>query len=92
MAWRYINLFFAMAGVVAWTVWVFKNKEHWGYSVAPLTYFMHTAVLYLFVIFADMDAVAINNWSNAVRLHGLLLGLGFAIIFIMRGGWIWKLH
>jgi len=87
---RFIIFLFSMVGVIVWTIWLIKNKAHWGYAVAPMSYFLHTMVLYLFVIFGSLTPIQINNWSNAVRLHGIFLCIGLGITLLCCGKSIWN--
>jgi hypothetical protein len=88
-AYRYIVFSFSVIGIIIWTIWLIKNKTHWGYSVAPMSYLLHNALLYLFVIFGSLTPTQINNWSNAVRLHGmfLLIGLGITLLICEKSIW-----
>lgn len=89
-AYRYIILGFSIIGVIVWILWLIKNKKHWGYSVAPISYFLHTIALYIFVIFSSLTPVQLNNWSNAVRLHGIFLCIGLGIMLLISEGAPWN--
>lgn len=88
-AWRFINLFFGAIGLLLWFFYTLRNKKEFGLCIAPLTYFLHVTVFYTWLILGNSDPVFLNNWSNAVRLHGLILGVGFGALYIMYGKKLW---
>lgn len=78
--WQAIVMTLDTIAIILWLLWLRDNKIRWGYSVAPLSYLIHVLILYIFAILGNLDPRFLNGWSNAVRVHGIILIAGLALI------------
>lgn len=78
--WQAIVIMLDIVGLIAWLLWLKDNRIRWGYTVAPLSYLLHTLVFYICAVCANLDPQFLNGWSNAVRAHGIILIAGLALI------------
>ena len=82
----------SVGGLIIWVYWSKLDKNRWRYAVAPISYFIHTILFYLVVMFYyvahQVSPVFLNVWSNGIRLHGiiLLIGIAFVLVCRVRGG------
>lgn len=80
----------ALAGVVVWLYWALKYRDRWLYSVAPISWLLHVAVFYFFVLLNEPPFFSefFATWSAAIKLHGAILGLSAgAILIYARRKW-----
>lgn len=81
-----------LTGIGLWIMWAFMNKKRWLYAILPLTYLIHT---FLFMEISEMNLLTkyeYNVWTDAVRLHGLLVLILACVgmILVERNRWIHK--
>jgi len=73
-------------GIIISIIYMFKYKNHKGYAVAALTYFLDVFLYNLALHSTLVWGINILNfqrleiWSGVVRLHGLFLLISFLII------------
>jgi hypothetical protein len=70
----------AVIGVI---VWLLAWRTHPRYRLAmfaPLSWLVHIVVFYLVREYGGLTVDALNIWSNAVRMHSLILCVGLGAI------------
>ncbi len=84
--WHIVNISISVACMLICLVWVSRNRDRWRYVVAPLSYLAHVVLFYLGAASHLLTPLAMNTWSNAVRLHGLILvgAIGVALVCAER--------
>ena len=89
--WHVINIALSSVSVIIWIVWALHNRSIWRYAVAPLSYLAHVILFYAGTSLHIFSPLALNAWSNAVRLHGLILigTIGIALLCAERCN-LWK--
>ena len=89
--WHAINIFVAILCSLIWTVWILRNRDRWRFAVAPLSYLAHVVLFYISAALHLFSPLALNAWSNGIRLHGLILvgAIGIALICAERCR-LWK--
>jgi hypothetical protein len=80
--WHAINIIVSAIFALAWLVWAFRNRDIWRYSIAPLSYLAHVIMFYIFAALHVLCPEDLNAWSNAIRLHGLILIGSIAIALV----------
>jgi hypothetical protein len=84
--WHIVNISVSVLCMFIWTVWVLRNKDKWRFVVAPLSYLVHVVLFYISAASHLLQPIALNTWSNGVRLHGLILvgAIGVALVCAER--------
>lgn len=80
-----------LVGIGVWVAFIFKYRKHWVYVVIPLSYLIHVLLLYTSSALHLLEPLDLNTWSNAVRLHGVLLVVIMGMLTI-TGRWKWTLR
>lgn len=80
-----------LVGIGVWVAFIFKYRKHWVYAVIPLSYLIHVLLLYTSSALHLLEPLDLNTWSNAVRLHGVLLVVIMGMLTI-TGRWKWTLR
>ena len=80
--WHIINISISVACAGIWAVWIVQNRDRWRFAIAPLTYLLHVILFYVSAALHILSPVALNMWSNGVRLHGLILVGAIGVAFI----------
>lgn len=73
----------AALGIVAWVWFAVRNRRQWMYSVPPASWLAHVLVFYVAVWLIDGQAQMLNAWSTIVRLHGVILATGAAVVLLI---------
>lgn len=82
---RHSIIIASVVGIVAWLLWSLRNRHRWLYAIAPLSWLINTLAFSVFRELAiPMSVSAMNIWSGVVRLHGVILLAGVAIMEIRR--------
>lgn len=84
-SWQIIVVLSAFVGIIVWVLLINRYRKHWGYGIAPISYFAHLLIFYLFVYVDKLDPIFLNGWSNALRLHGIILFIGIGISILVCG-------
>ena len=83
LSWLIIIL--AITGSICWLIWAIRNKQIWGYSVAPLSYLTHILVFTVCRLFEDsVDVVFLNRWSSFIQVHSLIVLILAAIVMLFH--------
>lgn len=84
--WHAINIGVSAICMLIWSVWVLSNRDRWRFVVAPLSYLAHVVLFYIGAASHLLSPLALNTWSNGVRLHGLILigSIGIALVCAER--------
>lgn len=87
--WHIILSFMSTAWIGIYLQWALRNRERWRYVVAPISYCLHVIAFYSVAGMGWLSPTVLNYWSNAIRLHSLLLvgGTGILLLYIGRGLW-----
>ena len=85
-AWHAINIAVSVVCMLIWCAWVLRNRDRWRFVVAPMSYLAHVVLFYISAALHIFSPLAMNTWSNGVRLHGLILigAIGIALICAER--------
>jgi putative flippase GtrA len=91
--WQVVNITVAILCSLIWVVWTFCNRDKWRYAVAPLSFLVHVVLFYISAALHLFSPLALNAWSNGVRLHSIILvgAIGIALICIERCR-LWKIR
>lgn len=81
-AWQDVVIIASIIGIIVWVIWLRRNRDRWGFAVAPLSYFTHVIVFNIFVYTGKFDVEFLNGWSNAIRLHSIILFIGMGIVLL----------
>ena len=81
---RYFNFGLALIATFIWILWYMKYRE--PIAIAAITWLAHVAIflgVLLFISpFLEMELHQFfNDWSTALRLHGIILLIASAFIF-----------
>lgn len=71
---------FATTGIVLWLYLAYKQPEMRLISIAPMSWLSNILAFNLMRLCGCMDVEWLNIWSNAVRLHGIILLIGAVVI------------
>ena len=85
MSIREVILALAIFGIVAWVYWAFRNRSIWEYAVAPVSWLLNLSAFRVYWYHQPRDGVFLNEWSNVVYLHALILVIGLAVALIYVG-------
>jgi hypothetical protein len=82
-------LILASIGFVVWCLMARALGNRWGYAIAPITYLLNVIAFYAAKIYYDIPPLTLNNWSNIIRLHSLILFISVGVILLTIGRELW---
>jgi hypothetical protein len=82
---RWLVIVLAVIGSVCWMIWAIRNKQLWGFSIAPLTYLAHVLVFTVnrLLNIIAIDPIGLNRWSTYIRAHSLIVIILAAIVMLL---------
>ncbi len=83
----------ALIGLVVWALWARRRPEFRLYAVPPITWLGHAVIFYTMVFIRDIGSIPVSlsftRWSTILRLHAMILLVGFGISLLLDRVQIW---
>lgn len=77
---RLVIVLTSAAASVIWMRFAMTNRRYRLATIAPLTWLLHVLIFYAAREYGLVDAAALNVWSNAIRLHAVILCAGLGLV------------
>lgn len=84
---RALIFLISLLGIALFVVWSLKHKDQWLYVVAPASWLLHIMAFQLCLFVPSkfgLSVAQLNLWSSAIRLQGVILAVGCALILLFE--------